>query len=433
MKLLYILLFTALCFTQSNRPLRNALIDLGKEFKKTILFNDSHIDNKRTSITWNKNDYFLEIITKIIIADSTLVLKQKNTIFLILKKKNKPLTIVVNKRNISGFIKSESGEPIEHAMVYFSNSTIGTYTDSLGSYMINGVPESSLILTVSFPGYKLFTQNIFQNKKIFNKPLTIYLKKKKPYKSSIVEIYGKYDQKWNQLYQIFLESFFGGSRFAQECTILNPEVLDFTKKKDGIVGYCKEPLVIENLALGYKIYFQLDEFNLSKLGKVHYQGTPKFEELKSIDSSQKDEWNENRKVAYKGSSTHFFKSLYAGNLENDNFFVSNTNIISKEFLTHLVSIDANKLVSPVNEKIKRLNVDGYLLINLLFAQNADFYDYSVGTIFSNDHIVQSLVYCENEIIFNKYGTVISTDFVTHGFFSFYRASGMIPINYSPKN
>ena len=130
------------------------LLDLGRHFNKTILFNDKNIKQKFSTIQWDSEDKFINVLTKIIYADSTLDFRQKEDVFLIVKRKMKIKEKKIQQSRLSGFVKNENGEPINYAMVYFSNTTFGTYTDSLGYYSIEEIPKTMLKLVISYFGYK---------------------------------------------------------------------------------------------------------------------------------------------------------------------------------------------------------------------------------------------------------------------------------------
>lgn len=57
-----------------------------------------------------------------------------------------------NKRNISGRVVDEKGEPIIGCSVMVQGSSLGTITNVDGRYTLANVPENSTI-TVSYIGY----------------------------------------------------------------------------------------------------------------------------------------------------------------------------------------------------------------------------------------------------------------------------------------
>ena len=76
-----------------------------------------------------------------------------------------------------------------------------------------------------------------------------------------------------------------------------------------------EPLVIVNKALGYKILYQLEEFQVDyKNNSMMYLGFPLFEEMGS-----KKRWKKAREKAYQGSVMNFMRCLYDNKLQQEGY------------------------------------------------------------------------------------------------------------------
>ncbi|MFD1142401.1 SusC/RagA family TonB-linked outer membrane protein [Larkinella insperata] len=63
-----------------------------------------------------------------------------------------PTAVMVVEKNISGSVKSETGEPLPGVSVVVKNTTRGTSTDGEGNYKLN-VPDDATTLVFSFVGY----------------------------------------------------------------------------------------------------------------------------------------------------------------------------------------------------------------------------------------------------------------------------------------
>ncbi len=67
-------------------------------------------------------------------------------------------------------------------------------------------------------------------------------------------------------------------------------------------------LTIENNALGYKIQYVLENFELQKDGSFKYSGSASFIPQVASNPEEEKSWMSNRKKAYYGSIKHFLRS-----------------------------------------------------------------------------------------------------------------------------
>ena len=89
-----------------------------------------------------------------------------------------------------------------------------------------------------------------------------------------------------------------------------------------LYAHAREPLVIKNEWLGYEIIYDMISFQMEyRAGKLAYYGVPRFSYLEPKNKATHKRWERNRKREYKGSLLHFFRSMSAGNFENDKFIV----------------------------------------------------------------------------------------------------------------
>lgn len=138
---------------------------------------------------------------------------------------------------------------------------------------------------------------------------------------TVVQAISKED--WLYYYQTFLKLFLGSNEAAKKCKIENPKDLRFKYDKNTkqLSTTSRNPLIITNDYLGYKIEYDLVDFNVDfKSNYVLTLGTALFTELKSSASKEK-KWQQNRRKSYLGSVTHFMKAVYDNKIEEEGYDV----------------------------------------------------------------------------------------------------------------
>jgi hypothetical protein len=120
--------------------------------------------------------------------------------------------------------------------------------------------------------------------------------------------------------RLFIENFLGITEEGATSKLPNIDAIYFTKDpgdRYGFSAHCDTPLLIINKMLGYKIYFQLHEFNFNEAtGASSFFGYTRYEEM-----GDKKRWIKNRRKAYFGSSMHFFRSLISNKLAENSYKV----------------------------------------------------------------------------------------------------------------
>ncbi|GAA4104446.1 carboxypeptidase regulatory-like domain-containing protein [Mucilaginibacter panaciglaebae] len=213
---------------------------------------------------------------------------------------------------VSGIVTNEKGEPLKGATVFVGGSERIMAADDNGRFNFNYVPAGSFQLSVQMIGFAPLTRNVI----VKNTSVTIDMKMQvKTINLGQVTVGNK--KAWARNFKIFSREFLGGSANGKQCTILNPEVVNFSTKKGLLMADADDFLIIENKRLGYRIRYLIKDFGYNYVdGIVLYHGEFSFEELKGTDE-QKQQWAKNRLETYKGSFMHFLRSVYANNtLEN---------------------------------------------------------------------------------------------------------------------
>ena len=227
--------------------------------------------------------------------------------------------------SISGKISDLiDGEPLINVNVFISGSVWGTSTDAKGYYLIKDIPIGNHQLVVSMIGYEPAQRSItvFDKKEV----RLDFKMKEKIYEMGEVKVVGEIPDDWYDNLEIFKSYFLGKSDFADECTIENETIINFTKNDDILSASAEKPLIIINKALGYKVTCYLLGFRFnSKADVCTYFSNSMFTELTPENDEQKNEWMESREQAYKGSLKHFLISLIRKDYKKQGFSIYQLN------------------------------------------------------------------------------------------------------------
>lgn len=225
-------------------------------------------------------------------------------------------------QNIKGKVfDGISVAPIEYANIYFANTTIGATSNADGQFVLK-VPElGRYTLMASFIGYKTFSVEIeILTKETFEVNIPLI-----PDVRQLPEIFVNADTSdWKNNYHIFFDHFIGSTKASKSCIIKNKKALNFyfDPYDRTLYGHAREPLIILNNYLGYKITYELISFKLEyKQSKLEYFGIPRFELMVPKSKIEEKKWSKRREETYMGSVYHFFKSLYHDELLGNQFKV----------------------------------------------------------------------------------------------------------------
>ena len=213
---------------------------------------------------------------------------------------------------------AETKEPVAFANVFFANTRIGESSDADGKFSLTGFPSGKYDLTVMFVGYTTYQQSLEFNGSEFR--LTIELVQNEIKLNEIVV--NEDTTGWAQNFAIFKRGFLGETGNANQCKILNPEKIHlfFDRNSNMLVAHAREPIQIENRALGFKIDYYLYIFEMDfRSGKLIFFGVPAFQNLTSERKSVLNRWEKERLRAYNGSMTHFIRALRSDSLRQQGF------------------------------------------------------------------------------------------------------------------
>jgi hypothetical protein len=213
--------------------------------------------------------------------------------------------------------------PIDYALVYFNGTFVGTNTDKNGYFELDISNNLSMPLTVSALGYQSVMLNDFKNSipfQIFLTPKVFELKE--------VIITGKADlQKRKANLDFFRREFLGRTANASKCEIVNEEdiLFSYDAKSDVMTASSSKPILINNKALGYTVYYYLDKFESCKKNNyILIIGNYIFKEHLSADSIQRHRYEVKRKTTYLGSRMQFFRSLWEDRLDSMGFMIKDS-------------------------------------------------------------------------------------------------------------
>lgn len=274
---------------------------------------------------------------------------------------------------LTGKVTDErTGQPLPFSNVFLNNSTIGTTTDDKGNYRLNGLTIGSLEMVVSYLGYESVKQTLrFEEGGV----KTVHFKLKEGLQLASVVVKGGKSKKREKQLAIIQRELLGKHDFSKQCKITNLEVLRIDEEDGHLTAQTVQPLIIENYALGYRIFQDLDDFDLYK-GKLYTGGSTRFERLAPKDSAQSKQWVKNQKVAYAGSLKHLLVSMVADSLSEQGFKVyqvipdslrmfssvrsynGGANYITYHDRNRIVSVRGEKLIHPGKISTERFLVSG---------------------------------------------------------------------------
>lgn len=212
--------------------------------------------------------------------------------------------------------------PLYGATVYLDGSSVGTSTDTNGSFKIYNDSKVNTHLVISFVGYKTY----YVEPSEFNSLNTIYLEEKNNELDEVVLAKDIWSRQKKERY--FIRQFLGNTKASESCKIENLKDVElyYNSELNTLTAYSDKPIIISNKYLGYKVNYNLVDFeisfeysypnNLLLIHKVYYAGTTYFQELKE---QPKKKYLNNRIKAYNGSLLHFMRSLAVKELAQNKF------------------------------------------------------------------------------------------------------------------
>lgn len=216
----------------------------------------------------------------------------------------------------------DNKKPVIHASIYFNGTMVGTNTDENGYFILDVSKYPSMPLSVSALGYELVTLSDYSRDKQF----VVYLTPKVFELKDVVVSDESLVKKRKANMKVFRSCFLGTTSNGLLSEILNEKEIHFIyDESDAIKAYSSEPLIIENRGLGYKVTFFLEEFEYDrKKDSWFFLGNILFNEDLNIEESLHERYERRRRIAFKGSKMHFFRTLWNTQLDSSGFQITDT-------------------------------------------------------------------------------------------------------------
>ena len=262
---------------------------------------------------------------------------------------------------IKGFVSNTTNESLFGASVYVNGTTIGTVTDEKGFFEITIPSAINSVLVFSYFGYQ--TKYLEINSQ--SQTITIVLVEDVKELKEVVVQQNRYSRK--QMLQLFREQFLGSTKAGSNCIIENEEELYFDYDSNNFIfkAYADTPLLITNTYLGYKIQFQLVDFECKfyknsiqskDIVNALYAGTSFFTPIASDTKYLK-----RRQKSYEGSSLHFFRNLVTNRWSKKEFLLFKGSFMTNlqdHFKVDAVKDDLYKI--KVTPQLKNLNKKNFI-------------------------------------------------------------------------
>lgn len=236
-------------------------------------------------------------------------------------------SLSLNAQRLTAKVVDENNQPLIGATVYFDGTTRGVITDMDGVFNINR-PENlnNPILVITYLSYKNIFESDIDNLK------AVYQLQPQPENLDTVNLYSSPFSRKDMM-KVFKKYFLGDGKAARRCEIENLDdiILYYVVKDNTLYAKSTNLIVVNNKYLGYKVRFDLKDFqvkynykSLSEqyLKRSFYAGFSFFEDI-----NPKKEYK--RIKTYKGSLRHFFKSLINEELESTKFKVGYKSFVRK--------------------------------------------------------------------------------------------------------
>jgi hypothetical protein len=233
---------------------------------------------------------------------------------------------VFSQFTVSGYVyDNNSKEPLLGVSIFYDGSTIGTITDDKGYFQLSTSGRMAGNLIFNFLGYEtVILSDIKKN------DLGVIFLNEKPLELEEVVLLPDTWSRRKKL-RIFRKEFLGSTNASFKCKILNEEDirLYYNATENRLYAYAKKPILIDNRYLGYRVTYNLIDFEADFYNQVaeeppvtkatYMAGTLFFKDLNKTRSKKK--YLKNRERNYYGSGIHFMRSLASRNLSGEGFSI----------------------------------------------------------------------------------------------------------------
>jgi len=158
--------------------------------------------------------------------------------------------------------RADNQAPLSLVNVFLSNTTLGTSTASDGTFTLSHLKPGQYTLVVNLLGCEEYSTTV----SIAHEPINLNIQLSSKV-TELREVIITTPANWKKNYDQFVKEFIGTDENAKQCYVLNPHVviLDYHKAQQELEAYTDDFLVIDNLALGYRIKFLLKNLQIVNL------------------------------------------------------------------------------------------------------------------------------------------------------------------------
>lgn len=244
---------------------------------------------------------------------------------------------------LKGKVVDTSNQPLPGTTVYYDGTTLSTLTDENGNFALTYDAKLNRPLVFSYIGY----QTVFLNNYDPKEQLVITLQITVNALKEVVIKKDRFSRK--EKMKIFRERFIGSTIFGNKTVIQNEDDIELEYDEETFVlkAYSDKPLIINNPSLGYKITYELVDFetrfssltiNPHGVAQSYYAGLTRYEETSATPKIIK-----NRQIAYKGSYVQFFRNLINGIWGKEHFqLIEKDRIVVDASKKFMVSFEEDK-------------------------------------------------------------------------------------------
>jgi hypothetical protein len=265
---------------------------------------------------------------------------------------------------LKGRVVDASNQPLPSTSVYYDGTTLATLTNENGEFVLAYNSKLNRPLVISYIGY----QTVYIQQYSPDQPLIILMEVLENKLREVVIRKDRFSRK--EKMKIFKERFLGITDFGMKTVIQNEKDIEFDYDEETFTlkAYSEKPLIIINPSLGYKITYELVDFetkfsclsiNSHAISQSYYAGLSQYEETKNSSKIEK-----NREKAYKGSVVNFFRNLINGVWGKNEF-----QLFAKGFLTNpadhfTLTFENDKYrVAVKNQKLNSNYIASFGLLN----------------------------------------------------------------------
>ncbi len=333
--------------------------------------------------------------------------------------------------SITGKVLNDvSGEPLAGASVYINNSTIGSITGPDGFYILSNIMPGTYDIIVSFVSFDPIVHRV----SVGNKDLKFSFRMNEKV-TQMRNILVMSDELRRKRIERFRELFLGITLAGERAKILNTEDILFEegKKKGEIIAFSEQPLVVLNRELGYKIFFELEEFYLDETGgSSYFYGFARYEDL---EKGNPRKWEKRRLQYYLGSTMHFYHCLADGNTAENDFRIYKLMDMNGSAMKAVIPVTGDSIIRQDEAKMQKyIAVEGSLVVQYL---NEPYYKSDLKTkVFlpnaSAKGIQSTITLLEHPCYLDRSGLLENPLSVRYsGFWSYEKLANMLPVDYNP--